>query len=182
MACPGMLRYPGDISRRARNSTEHAGDERTSSDQSRADARTLSRPLARLLLLELGDGLDAAGLRHRERNLVARLHGVEQQPVLHLEFLGGAAAGADGPALSLLDRDSAAGLVDLADGAGHVLLRQRARAAEQGKRCARENDSCCLHVRLPTLPCPAIRGERGIWFRSAAKSALRTQLREPRAG
>src|SRR3954452_7083534 len=78
---------------------------------------------ARLLLLELGDGLDATRLGRGEGNLVARLHGVEHQSILHLEFLGRAArAGADGAALSLLDRDPAVRLVDLADRARHALL------------------------------------------------------------
>src|SRR4051795_3008390 len=105
-----------------------------------------------LLLLELGDGLDAAGFGHGESNLVAGLHGVEYQPVLYLEFLGGsAAAGADSAALRLLDRDLAAGFVDLADRARHGLLRERARTGKDGKRRTGENDFCCLHVRLPTL-------------------------------
>src|SRR5258707_10714471 len=121
--------------------------------------------VSRSLLLQFRDRFNAADFAHGDDHLVARLHGVEYQPILYLELLGSSAGtGADRPALSLLNRDFAVGFVNLADRSRKTLLSKGARTGDEHKCCAGKNGFCILHVRLPTLQMYVIRAHQWIWF------------------
>jgi hypothetical protein len=105
-----------------------------------------------LLLFKLRDCFNAADLGYSDSDLVAGLHGVEHQPVLHLEFFASPAGiGADSTALGLLDRNLAGRFIDLADCAGDALLGNCALASKEDKHRTAKNAFCIFHVRLPTF-------------------------------